>query len=134
MASSATSRYLTWHRAIESVRGLARHHACEWCGRDAAHWAYDWTDPNEFAEDGRVWSEDTRHYVAMCSSDHKRFDMTFRRVGRQGLATAVAPLRKAAWDAVSDAQREFEAARRTEAARIANAWIDSQDDARAARA
>ncbi|WP_125522913.1 hypothetical protein [Streptomyces sp. WAC 06783] len=125
--ASADSQYHAWHRRLDVLRLPAKYHACAWCFRTANQWAYRWNDENERNEDGRVWSEDSRNYVAMCRSCHRTMDQAYRRVGREGLAKEIAPLIKAAYAAVSPERRAVEARAREASANAAHAFLDARD-------
>ncbi|MGW0547296.1 hypothetical protein [Streptomyces altiplanensis] len=127
---TALAEYQTWHRLVAECHGKAVHHACAWCGCDAAEWAYDWNDPRQREEDGYVWSENTAHYIPLCRRDHRTFDATYRRVGLSGLAAEVSRLKQLAWERETDEKRAVQARLRAamfdvhEMAR--NAQVDEQ--------
>jgi hypothetical protein len=75
--------YTGAHMRVRRERGVASVHSCTACEKPAIDWAYDHADPNEKIgmHDGysRVYSTDPSHYVPMCKSCHKRFDLEHRR-------------------------------------------------------
>ena len=70
--------YSTVHRRIRRVRGRASAHRCIDCGRAAAEWSYDGTDPDELIgqDSGRTmpYSTDPARYQPRCKSCHWAFD------------------------------------------------------------
>ncbi|MFT3832874.1 MAG: hypothetical protein QM711_06075 [Micropruina sp.] len=76
-----TPTYPTAHQRVYSAKGQAAEHACP-CGEQAAQWAYDGLDPDEF--ETRVsfkgverivkYSGDPKHYRALCISCHVKQD------------------------------------------------------------
>lgn len=52
-------------------------YVCRHCGNTAQQWAYDHEDPNEKRDTltGLVYSTDGEHYMPLCASCHKRFDL-----------------------------------------------------------
>ncbi|WP_405840298.1 hypothetical protein OG528_20450 [Streptomyces platensis] len=130
---SVESAYRAVHRQLDALRLPAKYHACAWCFLTADQWAYLNNDPAEHSEAGRVWSEDTRNYVALCRSCHRKFDQAYRRVGRDGLAAEIAPLIKDAYAAVSEERRAIETASREASVRAAHAFLDAQDKALGSR-
>lgn len=68
------------HDRVRALHGSASGHACRHCAGQAAHWAYDHTDPDEKhdPEEG-VYSPDPIRYMPLCASCHKRFDNAHRR-------------------------------------------------------
>ncbi|MFG3204836.1 hypothetical protein [Streptomyces sp. NPDC048192] len=125
--TSVESEYRAMHRRLDALRLPAKYHACAWCFLSADQWAYRWNDENERSEDGRVWSEDSRNYVALCRSCHRKMDQAYRRVGREGLEETIAPLIKAAYAAVRDERRFTEGMARERSAKAAHAFLDAQD-------
>lgn len=72
--------YAGAHGRVRRTRGPASTHPCIDCGRAAAHWSYDHTDPNERTSQaeqtqGVAYSLDIEHYQARCVPCHKRYDM-----------------------------------------------------------
>lgn len=106
---SARSQYFTAHRRVDEARGKARTHVCDWCGKAAVHWAYDWADPNQNEAEGYVWSDDPSHYMPLCGTDHALFDRARIRVGLAGLDAAISPLRAEAAKRLTDEQKAFHA-------------------------
>ncbi|MEV3848139.1 hypothetical protein AB0J30_15245 [Streptomyces microflavus] len=125
--TSIASEYRAAHRRIDEIRLPAKYHDCAWCLLTADQWAYLHNDPHERSEDGRVWSEHSANYVAMCRSCHKQFDHAYRRVGREGLAEAIAPLITAAYASVNPERRSVEAEAREASIKAAHAFLIAQD-------
>ena len=67
--------YTTAHDRVRALHGSASHHQCCNCGRSAKHWAYDHDDPDERGSEFGPYSVDPSHYLPMCVSCHKRFDL-----------------------------------------------------------
>jgi len=71
--------YTALHMKIGKDRGAASNYECAHCGGRAAHWAYDHLDPDERIgkDHGRMlpYSLDLDHYMPLCLSCHKRFDL-----------------------------------------------------------
>jgi hypothetical protein len=86
--------YPAAHARVKSLRGLASTHQCNHCSEQAAHWAYDHGDPDEKIEpayQGKFdvpFSLDPAHYMPLCASCHRRFDVAAARRRR---ATAGTP-------------------------------------------
>jgi len=83
-AFKAVPTYLGAHGRIWRERGPARNRACVDCGKRAAEWSYDGTDPEELVEPegpraGLPYSLDASRYQPRCRSCHRRFDHTRRR-------------------------------------------------------
>lgn len=70
--------YAGAHLRIRAVRGPASEHGCIDCGRPAAHWSYDRSDPHERAGPDGPYSTDSQHYQPRCVPCHKRFDLAAR--------------------------------------------------------
>ena len=72
--------YYGLHARIRAARGQARYQTCS-CGKPAAQWAYDYSDPTELIDDasGMRYSLDIQRYVAMCASCHKVHDINWQR-------------------------------------------------------
>lgn len=83
--------YTGMHARLRYLRGAASAHTCSRCSRQAQHWAYDHSDPAEIVVGGRVYSLDLTRYVPMCSSCHRRYDMTFAPPPRTRLRPGFAP-------------------------------------------
>ncbi|WP_153175994.1 hypothetical protein [Streptomyces sp. E2N171] len=123
--------YRAIHQRLRRLNGPASHHACDWCGRTADHWAYNHADENEiYAE--RLWSLDPEHYRPMCRKCHQRLDSNFRAVGHDQrlLAERVKHLRAQAWSAVTDEQRACQAHQRAAAIRAHDAFVRGAGDIR----
>lgn len=111
--------YRAMHQRLRRRYGVARLHACVWCGRTADQWAYQHTDPDEI-HDGHVWSSRPEHFRPMCRKHHQQLDSNFRAVkfDQYLLAERVKSLREQAWSAVTDEQRAYEAEQRAESRRL----------------
>ena len=70
----AVPTYYLAHERLGRLRGSASEHECP-CGKRAAQWAYDHADEDEIQSECGAYSADPQHYIAMCVSCHKRFDM-----------------------------------------------------------
>ncbi len=67
--------YVGTHRKLRHVRGPAKQNACQHCGRQAEHWAYNHTDPMAITDPhGRVYSHDLARYIALCAQCHLTLD------------------------------------------------------------
>lgn len=66
--------YATAHARVARSRGKASEYLCDLCPRRASDWAYNYTDPEELAEDGRPYSLDATRYAPMCKSCHRLHD------------------------------------------------------------
>lgn len=79
---SASVTYSGAHMRVRSERGPASQFQCVRCDRGAQEWAYDHSDPRALVETRGVtdltYSEDPAHYLPMCKSCHKRFDLEVR--------------------------------------------------------
>ncbi|MFI0964103.1 hypothetical protein ACH4S8_22210 [Streptomyces sp. NPDC021080] len=106
---SARSQYFQAHRRVDDARGKARTHVCNWCGKAANHWAYDWADPNQHEVEDYVWSSDPLHYIPLCARDHALFDRARIRVGLAGLDAAIAPLKAEAARRLTEEQKAWHA-------------------------
>ena len=69
------------HNRVTTALGPARLRRCADCGRGAAQWAYDHTDPAEQAAGARRYSLDPAHYTARCVSCHVLFDLAYLATG-----------------------------------------------------
>jgi transposase-like protein len=77
--------YQAAHRRCGALWGAARHHPCVVCGKPAADWAYDGTDPTERYYDARDYFNQVRtilpysrfpeFYMPMCKACHKQRDL-----------------------------------------------------------
>ena len=78
--SGDDASYFAVHLRLRRERGSASDFSCVDCGRPAAHWSYDNSDPNErIAPDLGRYSVDTNRYAARCVSCHRIFDNSARR-------------------------------------------------------
>lgn len=67
--------YVGVHRKLHRDRGPAKANACQHCGRQAAHWAYNHTDPKAIVDkQGRKYSRDLARYLALCVQCHLNLD------------------------------------------------------------
>ena len=71
--------YRTVHNRLKAKRGVAASYQCVDCGRPAAQWSYDGSDPDEIrARDGRgyelAYSVDLNRYHPRCIRCHNIFD------------------------------------------------------------
>ena len=64
------------HVRLRAERGRASDRLCEdGCGRQAKHWAYDHSDPDQLlSPEGWPYSTNPDNYWALCPSCHKRHD------------------------------------------------------------
>lgn len=69
--------YLGAHCRLREKRGQADTHQCSKCDRRAKDWAYCYTDPDVRydPESGRPFSLKPAHYMPLCRSCHKNFDL-----------------------------------------------------------
>lgn len=68
--------YITMHQRIIRSRGKATDQTCAKCDGSASQWAYDYSDPNALRDKrGCPYSTDPGHYMPLCASCHKRFDL-----------------------------------------------------------
>lgn len=64
------------HQRLRKSRGHANRYACVDCDKQAQHWSYDHTDPDERIDPRRgPYSLDPDRYHPRCAKCHKRFDM-----------------------------------------------------------
>ncbi|ANC30842.1 hypothetical protein [Isoptericola dokdonensis] len=81
-----TPTYEAVHRRLRASLGRAADHVCATCGEQAAEWAYDHGDPEEFegTSGGRrgavVYSIDPERYRPLCLPCHRREDRPKRDV------------------------------------------------------
>lgn len=68
-------KYNAAHDRIRVRRGRAVDHPCVDCGRQAMHWSYNHSDPNEQTCEGLPYSTDANHYSPRCVPCHKAFDL-----------------------------------------------------------
>lgn len=73
-----TAGYHAAHDRLRRDRGLASKFPCSHCDGPATQWAYDYQCPDERFDEhvGLPYSLDQRRYVPLCSSCHRRFDLT----------------------------------------------------------
>ncbi|GHF88937.1 hypothetical protein GCM10018787_42000 [Streptomyces thermodiastaticus] len=116
------SRYQMAHRRVDKAHGLARHNACVWCGLDAQDHAYTHNDPNEIRAGGRVWSENTNYYVAMCRRCHTSFDWAHKQFSGVALQRELERRKREADARVSDEKRKAMAESRARAIEAAETW------------
>ena len=81
---NADASYQSAHEWVRRDRGPARDHPCVGCGKTAAHWSYDHTDPDQRYEPGLsakpvAYSLDTSRYQPRCVRCHKRYDLELAR-------------------------------------------------------
>lgn len=81
--------YLGAHKRVARARGRASAQDCDRCGSPAREWAYDHSDPNEAVGSlgdlsGLVYSTDPQHYLPLCSSCHRQFDIEHKRLQEDG--------------------------------------------------
>lgn len=72
--------YRTVHFRLAKQRGPAREYLCADCGKVAAHWSYDGTDPNESIDPstGCAYSVDLDCYQARCVKCHAAYDNSLK--------------------------------------------------------
>ena len=72
--------YSGLHDRLRRTRGPASVHACQHCAGKADDWAYDHADLDECHDgpSGLVYSADLDHYIPLCKSCHKSFDVQHR--------------------------------------------------------
>ena len=96
---SPTLTYKGAHSRLRRERGKAAAHLCVQCGGRAQQWAYDHSDPAEMtgptsagAGNSVHYSMDPSHYLPMCKSCHKCFDLAWIRLsaGRASYMTRAA--------------------------------------------
>lgn len=77
--------YTAAHDRLTIDLGRAADQECADCGKPAAHWSYDHTDPAELTDwRGHPYSLDTAHYAPRCYSCHRRLDHAAARRRRTG--------------------------------------------------
>jgi len=83
--ATSTPAYSSVHVRLLRHRGPARQFRCVGCCvKRAEHWAYDHRDPDELLSNtGLRYSNDMDHYIALCRTCHKRFDLLAARL-REG--------------------------------------------------
>lgn len=77
--------YAAVHNRLTRIKGPARQRECSSCGKPAATWAYDHSDPEELLEVRQEprhgvmpYSLDLERYVPLCYSCHRRLDWATR--------------------------------------------------------
>lgn len=83
MVTRGVIGYRGVHTRVQAARGRASAYLCAGdCGRLAADWAYDHTDPDELVTvvNGSLcrYSLDSDRYQPLCRPCHRRFDSTQR--------------------------------------------------------
>ncbi|MGW5019344.1 hypothetical protein [Streptomyces cacaoi] len=124
---SANSAYALAHRRVSEVHGLAKLNECAWCGGTAADHAYDHGDPKEIRQGGRVWSDNTAHYFAMCRACHRSYDSAHARFSGAELENELAERKATAYAKKTDEQRAILAEIRREAFDATERYIAEQD-------
>ena len=66
--------YHAVHFRLTRDRGRAADQLCNDCGLLALHWSYDWEDPNELTDKGKIYSRNQDHYQPRCQSCHFALD------------------------------------------------------------
>ena len=63
------------HYRLRAVSGAASQHICAHCGKQALHWAYDHSDPDErLTPEGWPYSLNPARYLPLCAACHRAFD------------------------------------------------------------
>lgn len=78
--------YLGAHTRARAHRGLVQQYPCvTGCGAQAEQWAYDHRDTEELQDPkhGAPYSGHSHHYLAMCRSCHRRFDIDHSNVANR---------------------------------------------------
>jgi hypothetical protein len=71
------AKYRSAHARVARDKGKARHHLCVDCGKQAQHWSYTHTDPEELVSPGgQSYSLRSEHYEPRCAPCHAIFDGT----------------------------------------------------------
>ncbi len=80
--SKRIPKYESVHVNLRRRRGSASQSKCVGCCvKRAEQWAYDHRDPNEVTNDrGLVYSVNLDHYIPLCRTCHRRFDLLARRL------------------------------------------------------
>jgi len=78
--SGESATYDASHQRVRAARGSASSQKCVDCRRQASHWSYTHSDPNEKSSSSGPYSTDPRYYVPRCVSCHKKFDLAHLRV------------------------------------------------------
>lgn len=72
--------YVTAHWRKRKAEGAAKDHPCHHCASPAYDWAYDHRDPNEkVSSGGLIYSTKESHYIPLCRSCHRNFDITWQK-------------------------------------------------------
>ena len=75
--------YMAVHQRLRRGRGPAKSHQCIDCGKQAAHWSYDHSDPNpKIDEKNGPYSTDLDRYHPRCRPCHKIQDKNHSKVER----------------------------------------------------
>lgn len=69
--------YFTAHQRVTDRRGRAADYLCRHCGEQAKQWAYDHLDPDQMTSPSGTYSAKPQHYVPLCVSCHRRFDIDY---------------------------------------------------------
>jgi hypothetical protein len=78
--SGDEATYEAMHQRVKKMRGVPSKHQCVDCGKQARHWSYDHTDPDQKVQVGKgPYSTDMDRYHPRCVRCHKKFDMA--RIG-----------------------------------------------------
>lgn len=76
--------YVGAHVRVRKLRGPVQEYDCAHCGSAAAYWAYDHADSDELVDErGCPYSPNPEHYIPLCGSCHKRFDLAYLK-GKSG--------------------------------------------------
>lgn len=68
--------YSALHQRVKKAFGVPSLHICVDCGKQAQHWSYDHTDPDQRIDvEKGPYSIDITRYQPRCVRCHKRFDM-----------------------------------------------------------
>jgi rubredoxin len=81
------------HYKVYRLRGRARNYPCQYCGRQAHHWAYDHADPDERQDPrrGGPYSLNPDHYLPLCGSCHKHLDNEWSAMTKNPAENVVVP-------------------------------------------
>lgn len=84
--------YIGVHHRVRTERGPASAYLCEHCGLNAAHWAFDHSDPDpRFHSDGRPFSVDLNCYIPLCAACHAKLDRRMAAERREPSRRAAHP-------------------------------------------
>lgn len=67
--------YAAFHRRLRKQKGSPSEYQCRECGKEAAQWAYNNTCDDEIQDKQGRYCTHPDHYVPMCVSCHKKFDL-----------------------------------------------------------